>query len=162
MIDYRWADAADLPAIAAFFAANIRRDTAYISHGEVQTGLSLDGRSWAADLDVRMREDFAELGPDRSVAIARLGDVLVGAVILLWEITPRVSFMVVEDLVVDPAQRSAGVGAALVDFAEAEGVRRGMQWAFLESGLHNDGAHRFFERHGFRPVSKTFSKRLQA
>lgn len=160
MIDYRWADAADLPAIAAFFSANIARDAAYISHGEIQTGLSLDGRSWAPDLDARMREDFEGLGPDRSVAVAIGDQGLVGAAILLWEVTPRVSFMVIEDLVVDPAQRSAGVGAGLVSFAEAEGVRRGMQWAFLESGLHNDGAHRFFERHGFHPVSKTFSKRL--
>ncbi|HWK35415.1 GNAT family N-acetyltransferase [Sphingomonas sp.] len=160
MIDYRWADPAELPGIATFFARIVALDESYVSHGEVQTGLSLDGRSWAPDLDARMQEDLAALGPDRSVAVAQDSGRLVAAAIILWEVNDRTSFMVIEDLATDPAVRSHGVGAALLAFVEAEGRRRGMRWAFLESGLHNDGAHRFFEKHGFGALSKVFSKKL--
>jgi ribosomal protein S18 acetylase RimI-like enzyme len=160
MIEYRWAHADELPSIAAFFSRIVALDASYVSHGEIQTGLSLDGKTWVADLDVRMAEDLAALGDERSIAVAIGPDGLAGAAIILWEITPRTSFMVIEDLAVDPARRSDGVGANLVRFAEAESVAKGMKWAFLESGLHNDGAHRFFERHGFQAMSKVFSKRL--
>lgn len=160
MIDYRWARSDELPAIATFFARIIALDASYVSHGEVQTGLSLDGTTWVDDLDRRMAEDFAAMGNERSVAVAMGRDGLAGAVIILWEVTDRVSFMVIEDLAVDPAARSHGVGAGLVAFAEAAGVKRGMAWAFLESGLHNEGAHRFFDRQGFHAMSKVFSKKL--
>ena len=160
MIEYRWARGEELPAVAAFFANIIALDESYVSHGEVQTGLSLDGKTWVGDLDARLAEDFAALGDERSVAVAVGPDGLAGAAILLWSVTARVSFMVIEDLAVDPAMRSHGVGAGLVAFAEAAGVERGMQWAFLESGLHNEGAHRFFDKHGFEAVSKVFSKKL--
>ncbi|OYX63914.1 MAG: hypothetical protein B7Y88_11880 [Sphingomonadales bacterium 32-64-17] len=160
MIDCRWATADELPSLATFFARIIALDSSYVSHGEIQTGLSLDGVDWAPDLEARMAEDFAALGNEHSVAVAVGPEGVVGAAILLWETTPRVSFMVIEDLAVDPAMRSHGVGAALVAFAEQEGIARGMEWAFLESGLENEGAHRFFERYGFHPMSKTFAKRL--
>jgi len=160
MIDYRWARGDELPAIAAFFARIVALDDSYVSHGEVQTGLSLDGVTWVDDLDQRMAEDFAAMGNERSVAVATGPDGVAGAAVILWEVTDRVSFMVIEDLAVDPAMRSHGVGAGLVAFAEAAGVERGMAWAFLESGLHNEGAHRFFAGQGFRPMSKTFSKKL--
>lgn len=160
MIAYRWARADELPAIAAFFSRIVALDDSYVSHGEIQTGLSLDGETWALDLDRRMAEDLADLGDERSVAVAHDGDTLVGAAIILWEVTPRVSFMVIEDLAVEPARRSDGVGAGIMQFAECEGVARGMGWAFLESGLGNEGAHRFFEKHGFHAMSKVFSKRL--
>ncbi len=52
MIDYRWARDDELPAIAAFFARIIALDDSYISHGEVQCGLSMDGRTWVDNLDI--------------------------------------------------------------------------------------------------------------
>lgn len=160
MIDYRWARADELPSVAAFFARIIALDDSYVSHGEIQTGLSVDGVHWVENLPALMAEDLASLGEERAVAVAMGADGLVGAAIILWEVTPRVSFMVIEDMAVDPQARSLGVGAALVKLAETEGASRGMRWAFLESGLHNEGAHRFFERHGFQAMSKVFSKRL--
>ncbi len=35
-----------------------------------------------------------------------------------------------------------------------------MQRAFLENGPPNEGAHRFFGKHGFNAMPKRFSKRL--
>lgn len=162
MIDYRWAEAAELPAVAAFFSRTVALDDAYVSHGEIQTGLSHDGKTWVPDLDARMAEDLADLGENRSVAVGMDGDRIMCAAIAVWERTPRVSFGILEDLAVDPSARSLGTGAALVAFVEQAAIDRGMQWMFLESGLHNEGAHRFFERHGFQPMSKVFSKRLSA
>jgi GNAT superfamily N-acetyltransferase len=107
-----------------------------------------------------MAEDLADPGDERSVAVAHDGDRLVGAAIVQWVTTDRISYLVLEDLAVEPALRSAGIGAGLVGFIEAAGRDRGMAWAFLESGLGNEGAHSFFERHGFAPMSKVFSKRL--
>lgn len=160
MTDYRWAEDGELPAVAAFLARTVARDSRYVSHGEVQTGLSPDGTRWAPDLDRLIAEDLEDLDDDRSVAVAHDRGRLVGAAIVLWMTTARVSYLVLEDLAVDPALRSAGVGAGLVGFIEMAGRDRGMAWAFLESGLGNEGAHRFFERHGFAPMSKIFAKRL--
>lgn len=154
-------DAADLQAVAAFFARVISQDAAYISHGEIQTALSLDGQTWRPDLAERFAADMAELGPHRSVAVARDGAQLIGAAIVLWQIeAPEAPYAVLEDIAIDPAARSAGAGQAMVRFIETEASARGMKWLFLESGLNNDGAHRFFERAGYAPVSKVFAKRL--
>ena len=49
---------------------------------------------------------------------------------------------------------------ATIRFIEAEAKTAGARWAFLESGLDNEGAHAFFEREAYRPLSKVFGKRL--
>ncbi|MBR0553284.1 GNAT family N-acetyltransferase [Stakelama marina] len=157
-----WAPDALMEDVARFFARVISGDDSYISHGEVQTGLSSDGRHWAPDLAAKMIADFEELGPCRSVAVASDGGRIVGAAVLLWVRGGRVAYCVLEDLAVDPAVRNRGVGADLVAFAEEAARERGMAWIFLESGLHNHGAHRLFERSGFRPISKVFLKPLGA
>jgi ribosomal protein S18 acetylase RimI-like enzyme len=146
--------------VAHFFAEVIARDPSYVSHGEIQTGLSSDGVHWDDDLDAKFVEDLQDPGPDRSIAVAHRDGRIAGALIALWVTSERMSYMVIEDLAVDPAFRGSGLGAELVAFTAAEGVRRGMTWSFLESGLQNHGAHAFFERHGFTPVSKVFAKRL--
>ena len=160
MIEFRWAMQSELPAAAVFLSRVIAADDRYISHGEVQTGLSPDGVHWASDLSERIAQDMADLGDDRSVALAVAGEDIVGAAIMLWVHTPRVSYCVLEDLAVDLAHRSGGTGTKLVALVEEQARARGMGSMFLESGLRNQVAHRFFERHGFSAMSKVFSKRL--
>ncbi len=155
------ADDAERHAVGQFMARVIAQDAAYISHGEIQTALSPDGKTWAPDLARRFGEDMRQLGPNRSVAIMRDGGRLVGAAIVLWETGAlEAPHAILEDIAVEPAARGAGAGEALVHFIEAEAKGRGMKWVFLESGLRNAGAHRFFERHGYEPVSSVFAKRL--
>lgn len=102
-----------------------------------------------------------DIGPERSVLVARDADgAMVAASIVLWVETPRIRYAVIEDLSVDPAARSHGIGAAMVAAIEAEAKRRDMGWFFLESGKDNERAHAFFERHGFETVSHVFAKRL--
>lgn len=150
----------ELPETADFMAQVIRQDTRYISHGEIQTGLSIDGRTWADDLQTKMREDFADLGPGRRVYVAHVDDVLVGVGVAVETQDDRARYIVVEDIAVSVGVRSAGVGRRMMDFIEAEARENGCQWAFLESGVNNRGAHAFFERRDYQPLSKVFCKRL--
>lgn len=159
-LDLCWNGPEDVPPAAAFASRVIGQGVDYISHGEIQTGLSPDGRSWAANLPVLYLADFSDL-KDRDLLVARTPDGAIAAVaILAWEETPRMRFAVIEDLVVDPALRSAGVGARMLEALSARVQERGVEWVFLESGLRNERAHAFFRRHGFAEVSHVFARRL--
>lgn len=163
MLKTEWADTSDMALmrqVADFFAEQIEGDASYISHGEIQTGLSDDGQTWRSDLKERLRADLAECGDERSVLVATGDDGLAGAAIILWVQTGRTSFAVIEDMTVDLRHRSGGIGGRLVEAIESEARARGMHWAFLESGLHNERAHAFFGRNGFAALSKVFGKRL--
>ena len=155
-----WNGPEDVQAAAAFASRVIGQGVDYISHGEIQTGLSPDGRSWADNLPALYLADFSDL-KDRDLLVARTPDGAIAAVaILAWEETPRMCFAVIEDLVVDPALRSAGVGARMLEALSARVQERGVEWVFLESGLRNERAHAFFRRHGFAEVSHVFARRL--
>ncbi|MBA2346880.1 MAG: GNAT family N-acetyltransferase [Solirubrobacterales bacterium] len=52
----------------------------------------------------------------------------------------------VEDLAVDPARRSEGLGKLLLDAAKAWGAERGATHLELDSGDARTDAHRFYER----------------
>ena len=159
-LDLRWNASEDIEPAAGFASRVIGQGVDYISHGEIQTGLSPDGRSWADNLPALYQADFSDLG-DRDLLVARTPDEAIAAVaILAWEETPRMRFAVIEDLVVDPALRSAGVGAQMIAALTARVQERGVEWVFLESGLRNERAHAFFRRHGFAEVSHVFARRL--
>ena len=61
----------------------------------------------------------------------------------------------VEDLAVDPARRSQGIGAALLAQAREWGRARGATHLELDSSLARADAHRFYEREG--AVGKSYS-----
>jgi GNAT superfamily N-acetyltransferase len=52
----------------------------------------------------------------------------------------------IEDLAVDPARRSAGIGKALLDAAKDWARERGATHLELDSGEARTDAHRFYER----------------
>ena len=54
-------------------------------------------------------------------------------------------------LYVDPAAQNRGVGTALLDHAKAESPDGLFLWVFQK----NEGARRFYERHGFRLAELT-------
>jgi GNAT superfamily N-acetyltransferase len=146
---------------ARFFADVISLDRAYISHGEIQGGLSVDGETWSPDLPSLFAADLQELDASTGLATARNdAGALMGAALVAWVDDERVRFAVLEDLAVTPDQRSHGVGAKLESFVRAEAVRRGCSWVFLESGKDNRRAHAFFERAGYHEVSHVFALRL--
>lgn len=150
---------AALARLADLATRVIGADTRYISHGEIQTGLSDDGINWSPNLAAMFAEDFADLG-DARVVLAAYGadDAPLGLAIVAWEETSRRKFAVLEDMVVEPAARSLGIGGHLLGAVEALAIAHGVNWLFLESGLRNDRAHAFFERHGFGMTSHVFAK----
>jgi GNAT superfamily N-acetyltransferase len=61
----------------------------------------------------------------------------------------------VEDLVVDPARRSEGIGTALLDAAKAWAKQKGATHLELDTALGRSDAQRFYERDD--PTAKGFS-----
>jgi GNAT superfamily N-acetyltransferase len=56
-----------------------------------------------------------------------------------------------DHLYVDPEEQNAGIGSALLDHAKQLQPDGFQLWTFQ----HNDGARRFYERHGFVVVERT-------
>lgn len=106
----------------------------------------------------------ALIGDDACLlALARDGDRTLGH--LVGKLTgPNdlrlVTVAVLESMRVDPAARNRGVGTALVqrfyDWARAAGAEQASVTAFAA----NDGAQRFYVRHGFAPMSVTLRGRV--
>ena len=86
---------------------------------------------------------------------------IVAAAAVSWNFeTEDARFATIQDVAVEPALRSKGLGARLVQFVEREVRARNAAWLFLESGKDNRTAHQFFEHQGFQEVSHVFAKRL--
>jgi GNAT superfamily N-acetyltransferase len=149
-----WAEA------AKFFARVISQDDAYISHGEIQTGLSLDGKSWAPNLEQRFLAELGGVDDTRSLVLLRDAEgKIVAAANVTWSFeTADAPFATLQDMAVEPALRAGGIGARLMQAVEHEAARRGAKWMFLESGKDNHRGHAFFERHGYSEVSRVFIK----
>ncbi|MDK2126119.1 GNAT family N-acetyltransferase [Parachitinimonas caeni] len=69
-------------------------------------------------------------------------------------------FFYVDDLVTTSAQRSTGVGRALLDWLENEARQRGARSFHLDSGTHRLDAHRFYFRQRLAVTAFHFSKSL--
>ncbi|MCX9154582.1 GNAT family N-acetyltransferase [Niveibacterium sp. 24ML] len=63
-------------------------------------------------------------------------------------------FAVVENIVVDEANRSAGIGTYLLSEIERICLERDCSKIMLLSSATRTAAHRFFERHGFASATK--------
>jgi GNAT superfamily N-acetyltransferase len=147
---------------SAFAGRIIGGDTAYISHGEIQTGLSIDADTWAPALADLYADDFAALGDDRDLLLARDAQgAILGMAVVAWEQTARRRFAVLEDMAVAPEARSHGIGTRLIAMIEERVRGAGIDWLFLESGVRNTRAHAFFERAGFTMTSHVFARQLR-
>jgi ribosomal protein S18 acetylase RimI-like enzyme len=150
--------------LGAFFARNATKLAEYISHGEIQTELSRAGLGWATDATALITASFEDLHQGRfpkmvaGAWIEGKGPVAVAVVEIVER--KKLKFATLEDLVVGEEARLKGLGERMVRFIEAEMRSRGVDWLFLESGVRNEGAHRFFERLDYRQTSSVFAKRL--
>lgn len=69
-------------------------------------------------------------------------------------------FIYVDDLVVDGAQRSSGLGAKLLDYARNEGKLMGCEHLVLDTGLQKPLAQRFYFREGLLARGMHFVQQL--
>lgn len=85
------------------------------------------------------------------IVAERDGQVL-GMVCLLYQISTALGARValLEDFVVAPQARGAGIGAALMDFALARGRERGCARVTLLTDANNEKARRFYAARGFQ------------
>ncbi len=97
-----------------------------------------------ANLAANLKKPWSEF------LLADTGDGLAG---VAFAAQSSEDYVVLHQLYVDPQQTGQGIGAALLAecfeaFPEAKAFR-------LEVDAQNPGAKRFYERHGFREVSRT-------
>lgn len=64
-------------------------------------------------------------------------------------------------LAVTAPSRGRGIGTQLVDAAEGWSLGAGAREVIVNSGLHRDKAHRFYERRGYSPTGLRFIKELE-
>lgn len=160
-LTFEWDTGAAAEEAARFAAASIGRQQSYISHGEIQTGLSVDGETWIGGLEARYLDDFADPGDTREMLIARRAEgAIAGIGIISWQLDGPARFGTIEDMAVDPDLRGAGIGKQLLDCLVARLEERGCCWVFLESGRENHRAHAFFEANAFNEISHVFARKL--
>ena len=102
--------------------------------------------------------------PEKLVLVAEKHDAIVGYVFGGMEgfdyMALRGPAAVLYDLVVDPAHRREGVGAALLDAAFAILKARGAPRVLLFTADRNHGAQSLFERVGFRRTMIEMTREL--
>ena len=98
-----------------------------------------------ADYAARMRQIFAGGG---RMAVAARGEQVLG--LAVWRHTHKTfaTELYVDDLVTDEAQRSTGVGRALLGLCERRGRELGAETLSLDSGTQRQQAHKFYFREG--------------
>lgn len=64
-------------------------------------------------------------------------------------------------LAVDESFRNQGIGSNLLKKMEEYALENGMDYIMLSSGFKRTDAHRFYEHHGYKSKSYTFSKALK-
>lgn len=151
---------AKAPAIGTFFAAHA--EASYISHSELQFGRAVAPGRWSEDLRSKIVAEAAlaiaaasdEAREATWCALAQRQDGgIAGLAFVRFSPGGPAPFAVLEDLLIDPAQRRAGLGRRLIAWLRPQCRARGCRSLFLESGRGNDAAHRFFERQGFVQTS---------
>ena len=106
----------------------------------------------------RMQEVFAS-GAEMAVALVK-GEVAGVTVFRIVEKTFSGRELYCDDLITDEAQRSNGVGKAMIAYMEKLGRDRGCETFALDSGTQRQQAHKFYFREQMPITAFHFSKKL--
>ena len=126
-----------------------------------QLSLDTPHEQLATPLPEQERRAFAEIAADprQQLFVAEDQGRIVGTACLI--IVPNLShrgkpYALVENVVVDETQHSAGYGELLMRHAIAQAQRAGCYKLALTSNKQRPDAHRFYQRLGFRATSEGF------
>jgi GNAT superfamily N-acetyltransferase len=120
-------------------------------------------RAHADEGDLRALYDAILADPDQRLLLAEDGGRLVGSAhVMILEHFGRslARSAVIEGVVVDPAYRRKGVGAALMRSAAEAAREAGCYKLALTSNLARTGAHRFYSRLGWKRSHYGYSLEL--
>ncbi len=148
--------------VAEFFIKMLERHPDYISHGEIQMGIAhSDGRLSHEALS-RWKEylDRQSANQDAIILLVLDEDMLIGFIIAGYESDSYEHYGVIYDMCVEPESRGSGIGSEIIGIVFDRMMENGVASCYLESGLNNHRAHHFFEKIGFKVVSKIFAKDL--
>ena len=96
---------------------------------------------------------------DSQVAVAKIDSELVGCIWFETQDRPQTELVharrriYVHHIVVDETARGAGIGAALLQYAEAEAERLGIETVVLDAWASNSTAQAFFSSQGYEPLN---------
>jgi GNAT superfamily N-acetyltransferase len=151
------------PALAAFFASSVT--PSYISHSELMWGRAITPSRWTPGLQGFLQGEFGKIiraslvrTPRKQVFTCFVADTLLALGIVTFAVDSPRPHAVLEDLIVGGRSRSRGLGALLIQWVERQAANRGARRLFLESGIGNHDAHRFFLHQGFRVTSQVMYK----
>lgn len=98
-----------------------------------------------------------------NIIVAREANDIIGMVNLLYTVSTALGgrVAILEDMVVNPAVRSKGIGSELLLYSVELAQQKGCQRITLLTDFDNENAHRFYQKHGFDRSSMTvFRKSL--
>lgn len=153
--------------IVTFFMENVHDQ--YISHGELQDGRAERLGVWSCRAKLRklLRNQFSrarrsEAGRSRyeRLLVARDRGSVRGLAYVEFDLRVRNGYATLYDLIINDDSRRTGLGSRLLIEVEKACKKSGASRLFLESGIDNDDAHRFFKRRGFITSSVTMLKEL--
>ncbi len=164
------AAASDAQDMCDMFFRHISAHNEYISHGELQMGVGqgegVDGRLVASPAPggraYWMKYILNKMECiDTSAVFKAVGPDSVIAGFCVVEITDDGAdpFGTVCDVLVNPECRSRGLGTALLVKGIGWLHEKGIADIYLESGVNNDAAHKYFMRRGFVKVSEIYKLR---
>lgn len=154
MIDFRLANAADIPAIAAIYE-QITASAAIRAHTGWQPGVYPTAET--ARAAIAAGEMYVLCDEGKVLAAARLNhkqdDFYAGC---RWQATAAAKrpeeVLVIHTLAVDPAAGRSGLGKAFIAFYEEEAKRRGCRCLRLDTNQNNSPARSLYTSLGFREV----------
>lgn len=116
----------------------------------------------ADEAAMRPRIERIAASDDYETFVAERDGVVIGFTGVTWkwsytDDTPRAQLLA---LVVDPAERGRGTGAALVAAVEGWARRQGAGGIFVTTALHRERTHLFYERLGYAKTGFRYVKKL--
>lgn len=153
---------ADINELTSFFINNLVDNPQYISHGEMQMGIALAPGILSPDAITKWENYISDkidkmVSKHKSNVIVYKNEGVIDAFCVL-DITNDGAddFGVICDMIVKSHLRGQGIGKQMLNMAKEWFKEMSIDSVYLESGLDNSKAHKFFEDNGFRPVSHIF------
>lgn len=147
----------DLPTVHKILVDTYHSNHAYASHSDLQMGV-VPGKKLTKENEEYLKDHVAcHVGRRDYAGFAATDRERIIGVVLIRRHRPKgaASYGELSDLLLRPKQKSEGIGQMLIARALAQFKAWNVPQVFLETGLRNKSAHRFFIGQGWQPVSHT-------